>query len=156
MKNQKGFTLIELMIVVAIIGILASVAVPQYETYTAKSKVSTVYNTMAAGKPPISAYYNEQGVMPVATEIEVVNNIGLIDESDFATGTVVLGAYDEDVLVFQTTFQGVNSRVNGQTLTLTYTFITGVDATTPDKFDVTCTSSLTTVNEKYLPKACKA
>jgi type IV pilus assembly protein PilA len=156
MKNQKGFTLIELMIVVAIIGILASVAVPQYETYTAKSKVSTVYNTMASGKPPISAFYNEQGVMPVAADVEVINSIGLIDESDFTTGTVYAAiGTTGDGISFTTTFTGVNSRVNGKKMTLTYSFVLGKDATTPDKFDVSCTTDLDALHKKYLPAKCK-
>lgn len=154
MTNQKGFTLIELMIVVAIIGILASVAVPQYETYTARSKVGTVYDSMASSKPPISTFYNEQGVMPDTGSIEVDNTIGLIDESTYATGTV-FGTYDEDSIEFTTTFQGVNSRVNGETMTLTYAFVLSTGTGVADKFGVVCTTSLATLHKKYLPDACK-
>ena len=49
-KNQKGFTLIELMIVVAIIGILAAIALPAYQTYTQKSKFSEVVMSTTAFK----------------------------------------------------------------------------------------------------------
>ena len=55
MKNiQKGFTLIELMIVVAIIGILAAVAIPAYQDYTAKAQASEAFSLLAAQKTPIS------------------------------------------------------------------------------------------------------
>ncbi|WKD48617.1 pilin [Microbulbifer spongiae] len=53
MKKQQGFTLIELMIVVAIIGILAAVAIPQYQNYVAKSQVSRVMQETAALKTAI-------------------------------------------------------------------------------------------------------
>ena len=51
MQKQNGFTLIELMIVVAIIGILASVAIPAYQDHVAKSLVGSAYQEIAAGKP---------------------------------------------------------------------------------------------------------
>lgn len=61
---QKGFTLIELMIVVAIIGILAAIAIPAYQDYTIRAKVSEVVNAAAPGKTAISEYFISQGTMP--------------------------------------------------------------------------------------------
>jgi type IV pilus assembly protein PilA len=60
-KIQKGFTLIELMIVVAIIGILAAVAIPQYQDYTVKAKLSKVSGFAAPIKTAIALYYQEVG-----------------------------------------------------------------------------------------------
>jgi type IV pilus assembly protein PilA len=58
-KAQQGFTLIELMIVVAIIGILAAIAIPQYQTYIAKSQVSRVMNETAALKTALETCIND-------------------------------------------------------------------------------------------------
>ena len=58
---QKGFTLIELMIVVAIIGILAAIAIPAYQDYTAKAKASSALADIAAMKTNYELVYNEQG-----------------------------------------------------------------------------------------------
>ncbi len=65
MKIQKGFTLIELMIVVAIIGILAAVAIPQYQDYTVKAKLSKVTGIAAPIKTALALYNQEQGGFPV-------------------------------------------------------------------------------------------
>jgi len=60
-KKQQGFTLIELMIVIAIIGILAAVAVPQYGQYTKRAKFSEVITKTAAAKTAVTLCYQEEG-----------------------------------------------------------------------------------------------
>lgn len=63
-KIQQGFTLIELMIVVAIIGILAAIAIPAYQDYTVRSKVSEALVAASPGKTSVSEFYVSQGSMP--------------------------------------------------------------------------------------------
>ena len=65
---QKGFTLIELMIVVAIIGILAAVAIPQYQDYTVKAKLSKVTGVAAPIKTALALYNQEQGGFPITAD----------------------------------------------------------------------------------------
>ena len=67
MKQQKGFTLIELMIVIAIIGILAAIAIPAYQDYTIRSKVSEGLNLAGAAKLAVSETYDTKGRWPVTT-----------------------------------------------------------------------------------------
>ena len=64
MTKQRGFTLTELMLAVAITGILAGIAVPSYSDYVIRTKVSTVMATMAAIRPMLLSEYQVNGVMP--------------------------------------------------------------------------------------------
>jgi type IV pilus assembly protein PilA len=63
-KLQQGFTLIELMIVVAIIGILAAIAIPAYQDYTIRAQVSEGLNLASGAKAAVSEYFMDRGVMP--------------------------------------------------------------------------------------------
>ncbi|MFY9397202.1 MAG: pilin [Desulfomonilia bacterium] len=73
LTNKKGFTLIELMIVVAIIGILAAVAIPAYGNYTRKAKVTEVTNAMGAVGNAIIEYYQDQGSFPDIGDLDSIN-----------------------------------------------------------------------------------
>lgn len=67
--NQKGFSLIELMIVVAIIGILAAIALPAYQDYLVRAKLAAVQSTLDPLKMALSMYYHENGSFPNGTAV---------------------------------------------------------------------------------------
>mgnify|MGYP001036496005 CR=1 FL=1 len=73
-KVQQGFTLIELMIVVAIIGILAAVAIPAYQDYTIRAKVSEVIVMASAARTSVAEYYISTGSMPASTNAAGIND----------------------------------------------------------------------------------
>jgi len=71
MNAQKGFTLIELMIVVAIIGILAAIAIPQYQNYVGRSNVAAAVQTISSNKTGLEEYVMEYGEFPDGTTAPV-------------------------------------------------------------------------------------
>ena len=89
-KIQQGFTLIELMIVVAIIGILAAVAIPAYQDYTVRAKVTEGLSLAAAGKTAVGEYFASNGTLPTTN-----SNAGLAASTSLkgnSVKTVAVGA----------------------------------------------------------------
>ena len=93
-KQQDGFTLIELMIVIAIIGILAAVALPAYSDYTKRAKVTEALGFAAAAKTSVSEYYLSQGSMPAlsvdAGIAEISSGTGVVTSLTYAAGTITV------------------------------------------------------------------
>ena len=73
-KKQQGFTLIELMIVIAIVGILAAIALPAYQDYTVRAKVSEGMVTLAEAKTTIAEYYSANNALPLNSYIAGIND----------------------------------------------------------------------------------
>ena len=112
-KNQNGFTLIELMIVVAIIGILASMAIPTYQTYTIRAQVSEGLSLSGPMKVAVADYYNDTGGFPADNNIAGVDAAGSYTakyvDSITIIGAVISIRYGNDA----------NAAINGETVTLT-------------------------------------
>ena len=73
-KAQSGFTLIELMIVIAIVGILAAIALPAYQDYTVRAKMGEALAGLAEAKTTISEYYASNNNLPGASSAGINNN----------------------------------------------------------------------------------
>ncbi|MEZ9230605.1 pilin [Vibrio amylolyticus] len=84
-KKQKGFTLIELMIVVAIIGVLSAIAVPAYQNYVAKSEAAAALATLKSAMTPAELYIQENGNFTATDEAAVFTAIGI------SAGSTTLG-----------------------------------------------------------------
>lgn len=146
MKKQHGFTLIELMIVVAIIGILAAIAIPAYQDYIARAQVSEAVQLMAGGKTPMAEFYSDKGYWPADTASVMGNTTGKYTTSVELTAGAGLTP-DDATLTAMMRATGVNKNIQSQTVSM---------ATTDGGANWVCSGTGgTAIDAKYLPGACR-
>lgn len=139
-RIQQGFTLIELMIVVAIIGILAAVALPAYQDYTIRSQISEAVNLADGAKTAVAEFWANTGSAPATND-----EAGFAGAAGKYTSSVAIGA---NGVITATLGNDVNATVSGGTITLTPSAANGTNLTWVCAGDAT-------VLPKYLPQVCR-
>lgn len=142
-QAQKGFTLIELMIVVAIIGILAAVAIPAYTDYTQRAQLSESFTMVDGMKTAIAEFAQTNGAFPAAADI--TNGVGAPAAGKYsdAVTTAATGV----ITVTMKAAGTAGADVAGKTVTFTPPALAGLTGA----FIWACTS---TAKQKYVPKTC--
>jgi type IV pilus assembly protein PilA len=141
-KVQQGFTLIELMIVVAIIGILAAIAIPAYQDYTIRAQVSEGLNLAGAAKVAVTEYFQDRGAMP-----------GDNTTAGLGASNTIIGKYVDGVSVGA---NGVISVGYGNSAHATLATGTLVMTPTNNQGSIGWACTGTGIDDKHLPAACRS
>jgi len=137
-RNQQGFTLIELMIVIAIIAILMAYAIPAYRDYTVRAKAGECMSLSAAAKQSVSEFYVSEGTLPAGNPSAGLANAASITGENVLSVTVAAGV--------------ITCAFNAEDGTLTGNSIIFTPSTTPGSIEWSCSSALA---DRYLPTSCR-
>ncbi len=140
-NNQQGFTLIELMIVVAIIAILAAIALPAYQDYVARSQVSEAMSLASGAKTAVAEQYANVGSFTSITNATAGLSTNTSIKGDYVTQVTVAAG-----VVTATMGNKASQKIASDTLVMSPTDQGG-------SISWTCTGS--TVDNKYLPSSCR-
>jgi type IV pilus assembly protein PilA len=152
---QHGFTLIELMIVVAIIGILAAIAIPAYQDYTIRSQVSEGAVLADGVKTAITEFYNNTGRWPASNASAGLESPNSISGKYVTSVDAAAGTGNGHILV--TFGNSVNQKISGYVLSFS-----GYASSGQGSITWNCKSSQggvpsgTYVDNKYLPQVCRS
>jgi len=142
--TQQGFTLIELMIVVTIIGILAAVAVPMYLDYAVRSQVAEGLSLAGGAKNAVTEYFQDRGSMPNGNAGAGLSTAAEIQGRNVAS--IAVG--NQDGVITVTYGNSANAVISGQTVTLT------ANTTRAGSVQWICDSG-GVIEDKHLPAACR-
>ena len=156
---QKGFTLIELMIVIAIIGILAAIAIPAYQDYTIRSQASEGITLASSVQIAVADYYAQNGTWPTA----MTGGGTALNYTAAPTGNYVTGIATTGGAITVTYGNKANAAIATQTLSLNAATTTAGDiawicgnSTALPTGATKVGAGATSVANKYLPKNCQA
>ncbi|MDX1403466.1 MAG: pilin [Woeseiaceae bacterium] len=138
--NNQGFTLIELMIVITIIGILASIAIPAYQDYTIRAQVAEGLSLSNSAKASLGEFYTDRGAWPLDN-----TEVGLSDAGKIV-GRYVTSVKVAGPVITVTYGNKAHAKISGQNVTLTATDAEG-------SFVWTCDGA--GIADKHLPAACR-
>ena len=144
-KPRKG----ELMVGAAIVGVLTSLAVPEYQTYVAKTKLTSVLASASAGDKTILDYYINEGKMPAYEDMRKPGTALSVLYKTLATGEYTTGQFTrsaENEVLFDLTLRNIKGNLDGRKIALSY-------RDNGNHMKVTCVTK-EYIPSKYLPKEC--
>lgn len=152
-QMQKGFTLIELMIVVAIIGILAAVALPAYQDYTVRAKVSEGMIAASALKIGVTDVFADNGIAGVTAYATEITN----DQDNLTTELITAVAVDAATGTISITLGGIPQLGTTNVLAFVPEINSNAIADDNSTGSITwdCSSDTTTIDNKFLPANCR-